>query len=100
MAKFLKFLTSGDTTVIPPFDPPFPHRAGSVGRSVGFCRGLGVFVEFALAIRVKKRGGHTHAKPVGTDAKKTRSSMCKMTFFSLPGAVTFWFLTFFYKTLR
>ena len=32
------------------------------------------------AIRVKKRGGHTHAKPVGADAKRTKYSMCKMTF--------------------
>ena len=41
------------SSLIPPSDPPFPHRAGSVGRSVGFCRGLGgVFVKFAL---LKKR---------------------------------------------
>ena len=39
------------------FDPPFPHRAGSVGRSVGFCRGLGFFVEFALTAVTNRTPG-------------------------------------------
>ena len=32
------------------------------------------------AIRVKKRGGHTHAKQVGTDAVRTKFKLCRMTF--------------------
>ena len=34
--------------VIPPFDPSFPRRPGSVGRSAGSIRGLGIFVDFPL----------------------------------------------------
>ena len=52
------------------------------------------------AIRVAKRGGHTHPSNTQVLAKKYLVLYVQNDFFDLPRAVTFLFLTFFYKTLR